>query len=220
MKKRYSIAGLMVALLGSGVAMAVTDSDTDRSNPEAFVKDSAITTEVKAKLTADHMSSLARIHVDTDKEGVVWLSGTVESQRLRRTQSRSQSDRRRPIGAQRHQGREGRLILRMSLFDQRWAESLGLSVCSASSDATVSRQRFDEPIVAAHAVAAVASHLVCATAEAALRGGLVDEVFGRVYSAAGRNRCVFAAQMVFRPLRVVPTAIAIELATGIPDERQ
>ena len=80
MKKRYSIAGLMVALLGSGVAMAVTDSDTDRSNPEAFVKDSAITTEVKAKLTANHMSSLARIHVDTDKEGVVWLSGTVESQ--------------------------------------------------------------------------------------------------------------------------------------------
>jgi hyperosmotically inducible periplasmic protein len=80
MMKRYSIAGLVVgALLGSGVAMAA-DSDTDRSNPEAFVKDSAITTKVKAKLTADHMSSLARIHVDTDKEGVVWLSGTVESQ--------------------------------------------------------------------------------------------------------------------------------------------
>ena len=80
MKTRHSIAGLIAgAVLGSGVAMAA-DSDTDRSNPEAFVKDSAITTEVKAKLTADHMSSLARIHVDTDKEGVVWLSGTVESQ--------------------------------------------------------------------------------------------------------------------------------------------
>ena len=76
MKTRHSIAGLIAgAVLGSGVAMAA-DSDTDRSNPETFVKDSAITTEVKAKLTADHMSSLARIHVDTDKEGVVWLSGT------------------------------------------------------------------------------------------------------------------------------------------------
>ena len=82
MKKRLSIAGVVVgALLGSGVAIAA-DSDTDRSNPEAFVKDSAITTKVKAKLTADHMSSLARIHVDTDKEGVVWLSGTVESQNV------------------------------------------------------------------------------------------------------------------------------------------
>ena len=81
MKKHFSIAGLVVgALLGSGVALAAVDSDTDRSNPEAFVKDSAITTKVKAKLTADHMSSLARIHVDTDKQGVVWLSGTVESQ--------------------------------------------------------------------------------------------------------------------------------------------
>jgi hyperosmotically inducible protein len=80
MKIRHSIAGLIAgAVLGSGVAMAA-DSDTDRSNPEAFVKDSAITTKVKAKLTADHMSSLARIHVDTDKQGVVWLSGTVESQ--------------------------------------------------------------------------------------------------------------------------------------------
>jgi hyperosmotically inducible protein len=81
MKIRFSMTGLFVgALFGSAVAMAATDSDTDRSNPEAFVKDSAITTQVKAKLTADHMSSLARIHVDTDKSGVVYLSGTVESQ--------------------------------------------------------------------------------------------------------------------------------------------
>ena len=79
MKTKFSIAALIIgAVLGSGVAFA--DSDTDRSNPEAFVKDSAITTKIKAKLTADHMSSLAKIHVDTDKNGVVYLSGTVESQ--------------------------------------------------------------------------------------------------------------------------------------------
>jgi hyperosmotically inducible protein len=80
MKTKFAIAGLIVgAVLGSGVAFAA-DSDTDRSNPEAFVKDSAITTKVNAKLTADHMSSLAKIHVDTDANGVVYLSGTVESQ--------------------------------------------------------------------------------------------------------------------------------------------
>ena len=44
------------------------------------MKDSAITTKVKAKLTADHTSNLSRIEVDTDKKGEVWLSGTVESQ--------------------------------------------------------------------------------------------------------------------------------------------
>jgi hyperosmotically inducible protein len=80
MKTRFSMTSVFVgALLGSVAAMAGTDSDTDRSNPGAFVKDSAITTQVKAKLTADHMSSLARVHVDTDKDGVVYLSGTVES---------------------------------------------------------------------------------------------------------------------------------------------
>ena len=80
MKTRIAMACLVVgALFGTGVAMAA-DSDTDRSHPETFVKDSAITTKVKAKLTAEHLSSLAKIHVDTDKNGEVWLSGTVESQ--------------------------------------------------------------------------------------------------------------------------------------------
>jgi hyperosmotically inducible periplasmic protein len=80
MKTRVAITCLVVgALFGSGITMAA-DSDTDRSHPGAFVADSAITTKVKAKLTADHASNLARVHVDTDKNGEVWLSGTVESQ--------------------------------------------------------------------------------------------------------------------------------------------
>jgi hyperosmotically inducible periplasmic protein len=71
----------LAALLTTGVAYADErpDSDTDRSHPGTFVKDSAITTKVKANLAADHASNLAKIHVDTDKNGVVWLSGTVES---------------------------------------------------------------------------------------------------------------------------------------------
>jgi hyperosmotically inducible periplasmic protein len=34
----------------------------------------------KAKLAAEHLSSLARIHVDTDANGIVWLSGKADSQ--------------------------------------------------------------------------------------------------------------------------------------------
>jgi hyperosmotically inducible protein len=80
MKTKYLAAGLVCGtLLGSVVAMA-EDSYTDRSHPKAFVKDSAITTKIKTKLAAEHITSVGRIHVDTDKDGVVWLSGHARSQ--------------------------------------------------------------------------------------------------------------------------------------------
>ena len=65
-------------LMGPCIAMA-KDSDADRSHPKAFVKDSAITTEIKTKLAAEHLTSLGRIHVDTDMDGVVWLSGSART---------------------------------------------------------------------------------------------------------------------------------------------
>jgi len=67
------------ALLGSAVVHAA-DGDTDRKHPITFVKDSAITAKVKAKLAAEKMSSLAKIHVDTDAKGMVVLSGKVKTQ--------------------------------------------------------------------------------------------------------------------------------------------
>jgi hyperosmotically inducible protein len=68
-------------LLGTGIAVAgAADSDSDRAHPEAFVKDSAITVQIKAKLAAEHLTSVGRIHVDTDKDGVVWLTGTARTQ--------------------------------------------------------------------------------------------------------------------------------------------
>src|ERR1700693_812784 len=66
-------------LLGSAVALA-QDSDADRSHPKAFVKDSAITMKVKTKLATEHITSLGRIHVDTYRDGVVWLSGSARTQ--------------------------------------------------------------------------------------------------------------------------------------------
>lgn len=70
----------MATLFGSAVVMAADDSDADRTHPMAFVKDSAITTKIKTKLAAEHLTSMGRIHVDTDKDGVVWLSGGARSQ--------------------------------------------------------------------------------------------------------------------------------------------
>ena len=70
----------MSALLGSAAIMAADDTDADRSHPTAFVKDSAITTKIKTKLAADHLTSMGRISVDTDKDGVVWMSGSARTQ--------------------------------------------------------------------------------------------------------------------------------------------
>jgi len=67
-------------LLGSAVALAAEDSTSDTSHAVAYVKDSAITTDIKTKLAAEHITSLERIHVGTDKDGVVWLSGTARTQ--------------------------------------------------------------------------------------------------------------------------------------------
>lgn len=77
--KLISACFVAAGLLTSFVVRA-EDGDADRKHPVAFVKDSAITTKVKAKLATDKIGSLARIHVDTDKNGMVVLTGTAKSQ--------------------------------------------------------------------------------------------------------------------------------------------
>ena len=81
MKTKLAIACLVAGImLAPAISYSANDPDTDRSNPSAFVKDSAITTSIKTKLAAEHMGSLAHIQVDTDASGHVLLSGTCESQ--------------------------------------------------------------------------------------------------------------------------------------------
>jgi hyperosmotically inducible periplasmic protein len=76
MKTKFAITCVLVgSLLGAGVALA-DDVTSMGSHAAAYVKDSAITTTIKTKLAAGHLTSLAQIHVDTDTNGVVWLSGT------------------------------------------------------------------------------------------------------------------------------------------------
>ena len=78
MKLKLATAALV--RVGMLAGMGVYAQDADRDQPKAFVKDSAITTKIKTKLAADHLTSLGRIHVDTDANGVVWLSGSASSQ--------------------------------------------------------------------------------------------------------------------------------------------
>ncbi len=79
MNSKLAITYLMVAAALVPAAGFCGDPDSDRSNPSAFVKDSEITAKIKAKLAAEHPSSLARIHVDTDANGAVRLTGSAES---------------------------------------------------------------------------------------------------------------------------------------------
>ena len=80
MKKRQIVACVLAGAMLAPVISYAVDSDADRAHPGHFIKDSAITTAIKTKLAADHMGSLTQLKVDTDKDGVVWLSGTTRSQ--------------------------------------------------------------------------------------------------------------------------------------------
>jgi hyperosmotically inducible periplasmic protein len=81
MKKQLAMTCVVFgALLGSAAASAGDDTKAVGTSTAVFVKDSAITTKIKTKLAADHLTSLGRIHVDTDENGIVWLTGTARSQ--------------------------------------------------------------------------------------------------------------------------------------------
>ncbi|MGB6451326.1 MAG: BON domain-containing protein [Steroidobacteraceae bacterium] len=71
---------IFATLLGGSVAATAQDSNTDSAQAAAFVKDSTITTKIKTRLAAEHITSLGDVHVNTDKNGVVWLSGSVKTQ--------------------------------------------------------------------------------------------------------------------------------------------
>jgi hyperosmotically inducible protein len=59
--------------------MAGYAADLEHSSTTTMVKDSVITTKIKAELAAEKMSSLVNISVDTDHKGAVTLGGTVAS---------------------------------------------------------------------------------------------------------------------------------------------
>ena len=80
MKNKLALTCVVIGSLLAPILAIAADSDADREHPKAFVKDSAITSAIKTKLAAEHVTSLGRIHVDTDKDGVVWMHGHAKTQ--------------------------------------------------------------------------------------------------------------------------------------------
>lgn len=75
--KHLVLAGMLAA---SVACVPLALADESGSADHHFVKDSVITTKVKSKLAAKHLSTLTKVKVDTDANGVVWLSGRAPTQ--------------------------------------------------------------------------------------------------------------------------------------------
>ena len=80
MKTRLVTSFFLLGALLAPLAGYTEDSDKDRASPKAFIKDSVITTKIKAEMAKDKEVSAMHIKVDTDNKGVVQLSGTAKSQ--------------------------------------------------------------------------------------------------------------------------------------------
>ncbi len=80
MKIKLATTCFVIGALLAPLAAYAADGDSDRTHPMTFVKDSAITVKIKAKLAGEKISSLAHIKVDTDAKGAVVLSGKAKTQ--------------------------------------------------------------------------------------------------------------------------------------------
>ena len=80
MKLNIAVACVAFGTLLGSTGVANAEEPTYVSQTATFVKDSAITTTIKTKLASEHITSLERIHVDTDTNGVVWLTGSARTQ--------------------------------------------------------------------------------------------------------------------------------------------
>ena len=80
MRTKLAAACILTGIFLLPFAGHAADSDKDRSSPADFVKDSAITIKIKARLAEEKLSSAVDIRVDTDNKGIVQLSGTAKNQ--------------------------------------------------------------------------------------------------------------------------------------------
>ena len=81
---KYASALIVIGALLIPTAGNAEDRDKDRAHPKAWVKDSVITTKIKAKYVEDKLVSARHIRVDTDASGMVQLTGTAKNQAEKR----------------------------------------------------------------------------------------------------------------------------------------
>lgn len=79
--KSVSLAiAVTLALAVAPVSSWAVDGSSAAPVPPQFVKDSRIAGTIRTQLSNDRLTSGARIRVDSDADGVVYLSGTAGSQ--------------------------------------------------------------------------------------------------------------------------------------------
>jgi hyperosmotically inducible protein len=54
--------------------------DAGESHSTEYVTDSAIAAAVKTRLAQDHVGSLSKLKINANQDGVVWLSGSTQTQ--------------------------------------------------------------------------------------------------------------------------------------------
>lgn len=79
MKKSKFILSLVLISVFLTTAPVFAEDKNSESSVGEFVKDSAITTQIKAKVLAAKEINSLHIKVDTDNSGVVVLTGAVKS---------------------------------------------------------------------------------------------------------------------------------------------
>lgn len=81
MKLKHLASLIVIGGLVAPLASQAADSgDQDRQAAKIWVKDSVITTKIKTELAASKPTTLAMVHVDTDANGYVQLTGKVDRQ--------------------------------------------------------------------------------------------------------------------------------------------
>lgn len=73
---RFASLAIAAALT---IPLASVAADKPAGATKTWVKDSVVTTKIKSQLAASKVSSLATVHVDTDADGWVQLTGKVAS---------------------------------------------------------------------------------------------------------------------------------------------
>ena len=78
-KNQLLAASLVAGVVAVVTPAAVYSADGGQTNIKTAVKDSVITTKIKASMAKDKQVSATHIKVETDDQGVVHLSGTAKS---------------------------------------------------------------------------------------------------------------------------------------------
>ncbi len=73
------IASAIIAITSATLFAPIGAQAADADSAKTVVKDSVITTKIKAKLAKEKMSTLTQLKVETDSKGEVVLSGTLKT---------------------------------------------------------------------------------------------------------------------------------------------